>query len=95
MKAQTVFLIIVILFVSSFQKKSSLKERFVKGTVKFFNENKGFGMITPDDQSNDVFVHFSAIISNTGFKTLSEGQRVQFRVQQSKKGPMAVDVSPI
>jgi CspA family cold shock protein len=94
MKAQTIFLIIVILFVSSFQNKSSLQQNYVKGTVKFFNESKGFGMITPDDQSKDVFVHFSGIISN-GFKTLSEGQRVQFRVQQSQKGPMAVNVSTI
>ena len=94
MKAKTIFLIIVILFVSSFQNKSSLKQNYIKGTNKFFNESKGFGMITPDDQSKDVFVHFSGIISNW-FKTLSEGQRVQFRVQQSQKGPMAVNVSTI
>ncbi|WP_049610677.1 transcription antiterminator/RNA stability regulator CspE, partial [Yersinia massiliensis] len=48
----------------------------IKGSVKWFNESKGFGFITPEDGSKDVFVHFSAIASN-GFKTLAEGQRVE------------------
>lgn len=49
----------------------------IKGNVKWFNESKGFGFITPEDGSKDVFVHFSAIQTN-GFKTLAEGQRVEF-----------------
>ncbi|WP_053146154.1 cold shock domain-containing protein, partial [Erwinia billingiae] len=51
----------------------------IKGSVKWFNESKGFGFITPEDGSKDVFVHFSAIQSN-GFKTLAEGQRVEFEI---------------
>ncbi len=62
------------------------------GTVKWFNESKGYGFITPEDGSKDVFVHHSAI-TGTGFKTLAEGQRVTFSVQQGPKGPQAVDVS--
>ncbi len=61
------------------------------GTVKWFNEAKGFGFITPQDGSKDVFVHFSAIQGN-GFKTLAEGQSVSFDVQQGPKGPSAVNV---
>ena len=63
------------------------------GTVKWFSESKGYGFITPEDGSKDVFVHHSAI-TGTGFKTLAEGQRVTFNVQQGPKGPQAVDVSP-
>ncbi len=63
------------------------------GTVKFFNETKGFGFIT-QDSGPDVFVHYSAI-SGSGFKTLSEGQRVQFTVSQGKKGPQADNVTAI
>lgn len=51
----------------------------IKGNVKWFNESKGFGFITPEDGSKDVFVHFSAIQTN-GFKTLAEGQRVEFEI---------------
>ncbi len=61
------------------------------GHVKWFNESKGFGFITPTDGSKDVFVHFSAINGN-GFKTLSEGQHVEFSIQDSPRGPSAVDV---
>jgi CspA family cold shock protein len=61
-----------------------------EGIVKWFNEKKGFGFIA-NDEGGDVFVHFSAI-QDTGFKTLSEGQRVKFDVQQSPKGPSAVNV---
>ncbi len=66
----------------------------LKGTVKWFNESKGFGFITPEDGSKDVFVHFSAIQSN-GFKTLAEGQQVQFSIQDGAKGPSAADVTAI
>ena len=61
------------------------------GTVKWFNETKGYGFITPDDGSADVFVHFSAIQAE-GFRTLSEGQTVSFEKQASDKGDQAVNV---
>ena len=61
------------------------------GTVKWFNESKGFGFITPDDGSKDVFVHFSAIASE-GFRTLAEGQQVSYEVENGPKGPQAANV---
>ena len=64
----------------------------LKGTVKRFNESKGFGFITPADGSKDVFVHFSAIMTD-GFKTLAEGQQVEFEVQDGPKGPAAANVT--
>ena len=63
----------------------------IKGQVKWFNESKGFGFITPEDGSKDIFVHFSSIVSN-GFKTLSEGQLVEFEIQDGPKGPTATNV---
>lgn len=63
------------------------------GTVKWFNDSKGYGFITPQDGSKDVFVHHSAILGS-GFKSLSEGQQVTFDVQQGPKGPSAVNVKP-
>jgi cold shock protein len=65
----------------------------VTGTVKWFNESKGFGFIAPDNGGADVFVHFSAI-QGDGFKTLSEGQAVQFEVEQGPKGLQAAKVTP-
>jgi CspA family cold shock protein len=62
------------------------------GIVKWFNESKGFGFITPDDGSKDVFVHFTAI-NIKGFRTLAEGQRVIFNVEDGPKGPQASNVS--
>ncbi|MEE8482407.1 MAG: cold-shock protein [Acidiferrobacterales bacterium] len=63
------------------------------GTVKWFNESKGFGFISQDDGGKDVFVHFSAI-SGDGFKTLAEGQKVSYEVQDGPKGPQAANVMP-
>ncbi|KFA59269.1 cold-shock protein [Gilliamella sp. Choc4-2] len=61
------------------------------GQVKWFNESKGYGFISPADGSKDVFVHFSAI-AGEGFKTLGEGQQVEFSIQDSERGPSAADV---
>lgn len=65
-----------------------------KGSVKWFNDAKGFGFITPEDGSKDLFVHFSAI-SSQGFRTLAEGQRVEFDVENGPKGPSAVNVTTV
>ena len=62
------------------------------GTVKWFNESKGFGFISPNDGGKDVFVHFSAI-QGDGFRTLAEGQSVSFEVEQGPKGPQAANVT--
>ncbi|HGX92927.1 MAG TPA: cold-shock protein [Candidatus Tenderia sp.] len=63
------------------------------GTVKWFNESKGFGFITPQDGGEDVFVHFSGIAAE-GFRTLAEGQTVQYEVENGAKGLQAVQVLP-
>ena len=62
------------------------------GTVKWFSDDKGYGFITPDDSSKDLFVHHSSIQGN-GFKTLAEGEAVEFDVVQGAKGPAAENVS--
>lgn len=63
----------------------------ISGKVKWFNESKGFGFIQPSDGSADVFVHFSAI-QNSGFRSLVEGQAVEFVVEKGPKGPQAAQV---
>jgi CspA family cold shock protein len=63
----------------------------MKGTVKWFNDSKGFGFITPDDGSKDVFVHHTAI-SSEGFRSLAEGDRVEFETERGEKGPQAKNV---
>ena len=63
------------------------------GTVKWFNESKGFGFITPDEKGEDLFAHFSAI-NMAGFKTLKEGQSVSFEVTTGPKGKQASNIQP-
>ena len=65
--------------------------QMAQGTVKWFNPDKGFGFIAPDDGSADVFVHFSAIEA-TGYRTLEENQKVEYSVTQGPKGPQAAQV---
>jgi cold shock protein len=68
--------------------------KMATGTVKWFNDAKGFGFITPDDGGEDLFAHFSEIQSK-GFKSLQEGQKVSFEVKQGPKGKQAANIQPI
>ena len=65
-----------------------------KGAVKWFSDQKGYGFITPEDGSKDVFVHYSAI-QGDGFKSLKEGQAVEFEITQGPKGPQASNVNKL
>lgn len=64
-----------------------------RGTVKWFDEKKGYGFITPKDGGKDLFVHYSNITGD-GFKTLEEGQEVEYEAREGKKGPEAANVRP-
>ncbi len=64
------------------------------GTVKWFNDQKGYGFIAPDEGGKDLFIHHSNI-AGTGFKTLAEGAKVEFEVREGSKGPEAVNVVPV
>ncbi len=64
------------------------------GTVKWFNSEKGYGFITPEDGTKDLFVHYSAI-EGEGYKSLNEGQKVEYTETQGQKGPQATKVRPI
>ena len=64
------------------------------GTVKWFNDDKGFGFITPDDQTKDLFVHHSAIVGD-GYKSLAEGAKVSYEAEQGPKGPSAANVQTL
>ena len=75
-------------------EKDAGNRGMVQGTVKWFNAEKGFGFIEPDDGGADVFVHFSAIADQGGFRSLDEGQRVEFETSQGQRGPQADDVRP-
>lgn len=70
------------------------KSKMAKGTVKWFNDAKGFGFITPDDGGKDLFVHHSAI-QGSGFHSLSEGDKVEYEAQQGQKGPQAGNVRKV
>jgi CspA family cold shock protein len=69
-----------------------MSDNRIQGTVKWFNGTKGYGFITPDDGSKDLFVHYSEIQNTGGYANLDEGQRVEMSVEQGQKGPQAVRV---
>lgn len=71
------------------------REKMSKGTVKWFNADKGFGFITPEDGGKDLFVHHSEIQAGGGFATLDDGQEVEFEIGQGQKGPCANNVVPV
>jgi CspA family cold shock protein len=66
-----------------------------QGTVKWFNSDKGFGFIAPDDGTKDLFVHFSGIIDNGGYRDLAENARVSYESQAGDRGPQAVSVQVV
>lgn len=69
-------------------------DQMARGSVKWFSAEKGYGFITPDDGTKDLFVHHSAIQAD-GFRTLNEGEKVEFEVTQGQKGPQAVNVRTV
>ena len=87
-----VFLFVLFLMLNGEKNEKGGEKALAEGKVKWFNEKKGFGFIE-SDEGGDVFVHYSAI-QGAGFKTLYEGQRIRFDVEQGKKGPAAANVQP-
>jgi CspA family cold shock protein len=73
---------------------SAVEENMATGTVKWFSDDKGFGFITPEDGSKDLFVHHSAIVGE-GFRSLPEGAKVSYEAEQGPKGPNATNVATI
>jgi CspA family cold shock protein len=74
------------------ERKAGVFKHMPQGTVKWFDDEKGFGFISPEDGSEDVFVHHTGIVGS-GFKSLSEGEKVTYEVSQGRKGPQATNVS--
>ncbi len=75
------------------RKRRQEESKLANGTVKWFSDEKGFGFITPEDGSKDLFVHHSNILGD-GFKSLNDGQQVSFDVGEGRKGPEATNVQP-
>src|SRR5688572_6024837 len=73
---------------------SGVSIHMATGTVKWFNDDKGFGFITPDEPGKDLFVHYTGIVGD-GFKSLAEGSQVSYDAEPSDKGPKAVNVTPL
>jgi CspA family cold shock protein len=76
------------------QSTQAVEENMATGTVKWFNDDKGFGFITPEDGGKDLFVHHSAI-QGEGFRSLAEGAKVSYEAEQGPKGPNATNVTPV
>jgi CspA family cold shock protein len=72
----------------------TVEEPMATGTVKWFNDDKGFGFISPDEPGKDLFVHHTGIVSD-GFRSLAEGSRVQYESEAGPKGPKAINVTPL
>ena len=79
---------------TGFERGEKKKNPMTTGTVKWFNSEKGYGFITPDDGTPDVFTHFSTI-EGSGYRELAEGQKVEFETQQGQKGPQTKSVRPV
>jgi CspA family cold shock protein len=79
------------LFWGAFSNLCARKQEMATGTVKWFNDSKGYGFITPDDGSDDLFAHFSAIVES-GYKSLKEGQKVTFDITEGPKGKQAANI---
>jgi cold shock protein len=75
-------------------KLREVYQHMAKGKVKWFNDSKGFGFIVPDDGSKELFAHHSSVLGD-GFKTLSEGQEVEFETEDSDKGPKAINIKKV